>query len=231
MKRVSFLVLVGCCVVASACGESEHEEELEVASCDESFVPRCGVDEFGNYARIICRDGVQAFETCPEGSVCSEGVCDCGSIDCCLKTEEGNIKYACDAYSGHEVSEAYRCSEDYDQRYVWKPDYEAQQECFHGCDADTGKCIKMADFEGEACDYGMEWACRDGFITSCEYGQLRADTCESGSVCVELDEYGAECMRTHRPGRIRKKADFSLMGTDSSCGSIWQRPCATASPL
>ena len=108
MKRVSFLVLVGCCVVASACGESEHEEELEVASCDESFVPRCGVDEFGNYARIICRDGVQAFETCPEGSVCSEGVCDCGSIDCCLKTEEGNIKYACDAYSGHEVSEAFR---------------------------------------------------------------------------------------------------------------------------
>lgn len=198
MKRLnkpSFLLILALCLLNSACDSgSNHEDELDTASCDDRFAPQCGMDEFGNYARITCQDGVQVYETCPEGSSCYDGKCDCGSPNCCLKTEVGSIKYECDTYSSrYESSEAYKCSEDYDGRYIWQYYYEEQQVCFHGCDADTGKCKKIADFEGEACDYGMDMVCRDGFIASCEYGRLVAHACEDGSVCVELDGYVPSC--------------------------------------
>ena len=228
MKKRFLLYILTCGLILNACDDNNDNDTSTENNntCDNTFTPRCSYDEKGNPVREYCQDNTIVKESCPDGSVCRDGECGCGSSNCCFKNQAGTSKYVCEGYSTrYDMSVEYTCTRNLyasSESYFW--DYSSDNEqtiCHHGCDTNTGKCIKDAEFEGEHCNYDMKEYCRDGYLVSCEDNQLVANKCDEGTVCMDIAENDAAyCEFPCLESELGKVSQVCIPVTNGDTGEI-----------
>ena len=196
-------------------GDCGKLTEDQGETCDATYLAHCDGNATVNCSRSIDYDTYQY--------VYSVDAKDCGKDSCVVITAEltgtdGNpttVKQAMCMSSEDECAtagvESNSCltsgkteylidnlcaSGDDGKNYSVMLDYEA---CSHGCDDTNKVCKKLADNEGEECDYELneEAECKGNVAVNCDYWdeEVVAEECATGTTC-NLTDNGAECLES-----------------------------------
>ncbi|MBQ9394955.1 MAG: hypothetical protein IJU23_05500 [Proteobacteria bacterium] len=133
------------------CGWDGHE----VTDCEKA----CIVDEYENAEVIIAH----CVDTCSETEVAAGDLYSCTPFNMSLDSID--------------VSYSQKCVKIDDNQYA---KISSSENCSHGCDEKTGKCIKLHEDEGTPCSQGDDEYCAGDYIIRCGYeGTKMAEDCNA----------------------------------------------------
>jgi|GEM_PF-945769 len=184
----------GTCVAAPAsnCPDGQYEIDgtcyAEGDACDSQnetlFMGGC----IGNTA-VYCSYGAIVVNACDEGMAC--GIDEDVGATCFKACDEVNevISECVTSVDGVNAQVDYLCvaltNGSLGAMYI------GGQECSAGCDAETNKCVKLVEDEGEACDATFVERCDGDIVVYCQDGEVVAGDC-GGEATATACGYSAE---------------------------------------
>ncbi len=105
---------------------------------------------------------------------------------------------------------------------LWEDDDSVYERCEHGCDPDTGKCIKLSEHENEPCENGDPDICDGSMYLTCSWSNYVVKDCDEGLKCV-LQDGDASCLYPCEASQVDETRDQCGHGWDG--GRLYKAVC------
>lgn len=101
----------------------------------------------------------------------------------------------------------------------------AEIDCIHGCDGNTGECIKLVPEEGNVCNYGDKEICKNDLRVFCAPDKtIHVEDCKANhETCLEHDAKYADCVDSNNcdavtMGTTRAACLSDYLAGEEKCG-------------